>query len=301
MNIRRALTFLFQDPRWVGKLGIAMVLNLVPAALIGYQLITGSPSAASVLGDASASTLQATAFDVLWTPLVGLAIVPLYGFVLRITRNVVAGHDVRAPGVVGRRRPPSGWTQALGRSDPLDAARRAGPTCRQPVCPGQRRGMAGDRTRHHRGVADLIVVQPAAEARLAVIGSLAAGLDVPAAFATVRRNLGGYLRVLLVLIVGFGSGLGLSIGLVALVWRVLGGTPSLREIMVVGITVTWVLLRPYTEFVLRHLYGQVYARAQDRVSAGSSVSHRSVSRVAGASAPRRSQGRARRPSSPGPR
>jgi hypothetical protein len=32
VNIRRAPTFLFQDPRWVGKLGVAMVLNLVPAA-----------------------------------------------------------------------------------------------------------------------------------------------------------------------------------------------------------------------------------------------------------------------------
>ena len=250
MKLRRALTFLFQDPRWVGKLGIAMVLNLVPAALIGNRLITGSP-------------LQATAFDLLWAPLVGLAMVPLFGFLLRITRNVVAGHDVPLPewsafggllrdglklwGVVSLWALPAGLARIAASPLAGDGSGGGWPAIDATIT-----------------VVSLIVfvVQPAAEARLAVTGSLVAGLDVPAVFATVRRNLGGYLRLPLVLLVGVGVGIGLSMGLVALVWRALGGAPSRREITVVGMTVAFVLLLPYTQFALYHLFGQVYARAQ---------------------------------------
>jgi hypothetical protein len=88
MNVRRALTYLFADPRWPGKLGIAMLLNLLPTALIAYRQLVmdnGDPQSADPLG------------NLLWTGATTFAMIPVYGYLLRIVRNVVAGADLLLP------------------------------------------------------------------------------------------------------------------------------------------------------------------------------------------------------------
>ena len=67
MNVRRALTYLFADPRWPGKLGIAMLLNLLPTALIAYRQLVmdnGDPQSADPLG------------NLLWTGATTFAMIP---------------------------------------------------------------------------------------------------------------------------------------------------------------------------------------------------------------------------------
>ncbi|MCD6032256.1 MAG: hypothetical protein K0S78_4438 [Thermomicrobiales bacterium] len=88
MNVRRALTYLFADPRWPGKLGIAMLLNLLPTALIAYRQLVmdnGDPQSADPLG------------NLLWIGATTFAMIPVYGYLLRIVRNVVAGADLLLP------------------------------------------------------------------------------------------------------------------------------------------------------------------------------------------------------------
>ena len=83
-------------------------------------------------------------------------------------------------------------------------------------------------------------VLPAALARLATTGSFNAGLEVGRVIETVRRDPADYLIVLLF---GFVAGFLAAAGLIALC---------------VGVLVTI----PYAQFMLAHLYGQAYFRAQ---------------------------------------
>jgi Protein of unknown function (DUF4013) len=257
MNVRRAFTYLFRDPHWVRKLGIAMLVNLVPTALLVFGLLSTRDVASAVMGSADPSTL--------WSTLPSLAMIPLNGFVLRITRNVVAGVDVPLPewadlGDILR----DGfklWGVIMVWSLPERLVAYAS---------GSFSGNSGGEgipvLDALAGVISLtvLVVQPAAEARLAVTGAFRAGLDVAAAFETVRRNLGGYLLLLLVtggvVLIGFA----LSAALVALAWWTIGLQSDSGSVRVAGITslgLTLAVFGPYLAFVVAHLSGQAFAWA----------------------------------------
>jgi len=114
-----------------------------------------------------------------------------------------------------------------------------------------------------------LFVQPAAEARLATTKSLRAGLDVVAAFRTVQRNLGDYLRLLLVVIGAASVTFAVSAGLVLLVRPALGALldfSSVHTFVVVIVTVTGVIFGPYLLFVSYHLAGQAFARAHPELT-----------------------------------
>ncbi len=249
MDVGRAFTYLFRDPRWARKLGIATLLAAATAALrlldawgLDDRFLVSGPLAPTVSGAIS-----------------GLASVPLSGFALRIMQRVTAGTDLPLPewsdlGGITR----DGlklWAVVTLWGLPATLARLAGDA----LSPGP-----GDGPPSLRGIVLLVtlvvlVVQPAAEARLATTGSVAAGLDVGTAFRVVGRNLGGYLLLLVVVGLGAAVWFGLSMSLVWLAWRTVGGQPGVRDILNVGIAVA--ILFPYFQFVLYHLYGQAYRRA----------------------------------------
>ena len=106
----------------------------------------------------------------------------------------------------------------------------------------------------------VLVVQPAAEARLAVTGSFRAGVDVRAALATVHRNRGGYIRLFLLTFAGGLLVAGIGFGLVWLVTSAVGGATEFQDVLGVTGVVVGATVGPYLQFVLYHLYGQVYAR-----------------------------------------
>ena len=252
MQIRRALNFALQDPGWARKFGVAVLLGLAPAAMLlfnGWVLRHRLPT-----GEPLWSFLVAAA--------VGLASVPLLGFDFRITRQVVAGVDLPLPqwsdfASIAR----DGlklWTVVYLWELPATLAQ---------LVAGALSSSAGDEAPLAlRGLAlvaqlAVLVARPAAEARVAATGSLAAGLDVRAVFAIVRRNLGGYLLLLLVVVVGGAVWLGLSFGVVWLAWSAGGGQPALRDVAVVGPPFALVAF-PYSRWVIAHLYGQAYGRAE---------------------------------------
>jgi hypothetical protein len=256
MNVRRALTYLFADPRWPSRLGIAMLLNLLPTAMIAYRQLVmedGDPQSAELLGNLA------------WTGVTTFAMIPIYGYLLRIVRNVVAGADLPLPE----------WTD-------VQRLLRDGLALWGIVfvwgLPGNLLGSAAGTASGEDDtgrillsllgmllvlvvVYAVLIVQPAAEARLAVTGSFLAGLDVRAALATVRRNLGGYIRLLLVTLVGGVGIFGIGFGLVWLVQAATGGAPTFSRVLTIATILVGLTLGPYLQFALYHLYGQVYARA----------------------------------------
>jgi hypothetical protein len=189
-----------------------------------------------------------------------LAVVPLFGFDLRIMRRVVAGTNVPLPtwsdlGGIAR----DGlklWVVTSLWMLPETTTRLLGDALASET--------GDDQPLALRGLVLLIglvvlIVQPAAEVRLAATGSVGAGLDVRAAFRTVGRNFGGYL-LLLVLGISALVIFSLALGLVWLAWSASGGQPSLVEVVTVGIA-TGPLI-PYYRWVSAHLYGQAYRRAE---------------------------------------
>ena len=260
MDIRRALTFPFRDPRWARKLVLAMALAAPSTVLAAIWLdrveaaVQPSPAGLAARG---------------WGLLISLLGIPVFGYVLRITRNVVAGQDVPLPD----------WSDARGiLSDGLllwavitvwsipSLLVDGGAVVLAAPAAGMGRGAAlalliAIRLLEMLVTVVVLFVQPAAEARLAATGSLAAGLDVRAAFSFVRRSVGIYLKLMLVSIGGVIVGVGLSLALVALGWRAIGGSPGSQEIIRVGVFVAALALRPYGLFALYHLMGQAYATA----------------------------------------
>ena len=249
MAVGRALTLLFRDPRWGRKLGIGVLLAVPAAALwllnqlvLRDHVVVGGRVASPVLG-----------------AVVNLVSLPLFGFELRLVRRVVAGSDLPLPdwsdfgGIL--RDGFTLWAVVTVWGLPATLAGLVG----EALSPG----MGGEGPLVLRCLVLLVtlavfVTQPAAEARLATTGSVAAGLDAGAVFRVVERNLGGYLLLLLLLGVGATVGFGLSIGLVLLAWGAAGGRPG-RDAMDVGIAL--LIFFPYVRFVLAHLYGQACARA----------------------------------------
>src|SRR5262245_27395687 len=89
MDFKRALTFLFADPRWLSKLAIASALAAPP----GILTLLGPLASRGIVH----STLGRLAVSPLWTILVSLIGVPVLGFALRITRNVLDGVEAPLP------------------------------------------------------------------------------------------------------------------------------------------------------------------------------------------------------------
>jgi hypothetical protein len=261
LNVRRALTFVFQNRRWRQKLGVAVILNMFPAALVMVGLLSRYGAVPPMLATAANSPL--------WPFLTGLVGIPLSGYVLRITRQVVAGHDLPLPDwsdITGILR--DGlmlwavitlwqlpvvileYLSGLSDGDPLaltlgEVLLALGGLLVTPVTLLTQ------------------MIQPAAEARLAATGSFVAGIDVVAAVRVVGANIGGYVRLWLVtvvvLLISWGPGLGL-----VMLGNVLGGGPlDWPWVVAAGLVVGNVILGPYTSFVLYHLTGQVYARTRE--------------------------------------
>jgi hypothetical protein len=254
MHVRRAFTFVFADPQWARKLAVAMLLNVVPALLGMWSALRG----------AGLLTAPAAVESPLFTPVSNLALIPLNGFLLRITRNVVAGSDTPLPvwsDVRGILRDGAKlWALLALWSLPGIAAR---------WIVGDSGGASGQRTLGPDTLVTLwelaiFFVQPAAVAWLATTGSLAAGLNIRAVLATVRRNLGGYVVVCLVITGTFFVAFALGAVLLWPVWQGTGrplNRDALPAFIALSIGVAIFVFSPYLQFVSHHLYGQAFLRA----------------------------------------
>ncbi len=255
MHVQRALTFLFQDRHWVRTLGIAMLLNVLPVVLMTLHF----PSTSS----AAPREWQAVVSSPLWSLLVvGAAGIPLSGFELRITRQVIGGTDLPLPA----------WSDVRGilRDGLMLWAVLAPWTLLSTIVDQITRRL--DQTAAVGLAAQLasllIVVLTslailAAQGRLAASASLAAGLDLIAILRTLLGNLGAYLRLALVLVVLGGIAVAVGVGAVLLVERALipaRGLSALLASVEHGIAVTALLFGAYGRMVVAHLIGQVYAR-----------------------------------------
>ena len=201
MDVGRAFGFLFQDQRWVAKILLAAVMLVIP--IFGWLV--------------------------------------LFGYAMRITRQVAAGTDLPLPE----------WEDWGGLF--VEGLRAFGVYFVWGLPGNLLYGIGqfgADRDQASGGlllfsclgfVVAVVTgfVVPAALARTAVTSSFGAGLEVGAIFALVRDNLGDYFILLLL---GVVAGIIASLGFIALC---------------VGVLVTI----PYAYFMLAHLYGQVYYRA----------------------------------------
>jgi hypothetical protein len=244
----------------VSKLGVAMVLNILPVTL-------GNLSSLSRLGlfvlPPPLATLASSPY---WFLATSLLAVPLSGYLLRVTRQVVAGQDEPLPA----------WSDVRGIlrdgllfwglvslwSLPAQILRDLSDFSSRST---------GDRGSPMLAQAQLLVVlvvlviqviMPAAEARLATTGSFVAGIDVGAVVRTVRANFGGYVLLWLVTVGGGLIVIGLAMGLVALITILTGHPLDLQRTVTLGTVLFALTLGAYAGFVLAHLSGQVYAQAR---------------------------------------
>lgn len=196
MDIGRAFGFPFQDPRWVSKILIAALMVVIP--IFGWLV--------------------------------------LYGYGMRVTRQVAGGSDLPLPE----------WDDFGGLF--LDGLKLFGVTfiwSLPATLLGAITGRGGEASLAGGCLSSLVSLAvgfflPAAIARVATTGSFSAGLDIGTVVALVRRNVGDYLLVFVVIIAASIVGV---LGLVALC---------------VGILFTI----PYAYLVTSHVYGQAYYRSQ---------------------------------------
>ncbi len=196
MDIGRAFSFPFQDPRWVTKILIAAAMVVIP--IFGWLV--------------------------------------LYGYGMRITRQVAAGTDIPLPE----------WEDFGGLF--VDGLKLFAVTfiwSLPAALIGGIAGSGGDGNLAGGCLSSLIslsigFVLPVAIARVATTGSFAAGLDVGAVIALVQRNVSDYLLVFVVVVA---AGIIAVLGLVA---------------VCIGVLFTI----PYAYLVTSHVYGQAYYRSQ---------------------------------------
>jgi hypothetical protein len=245
MQMRRALTFMFADPAWPSRLGLAFLCNL-PASLLTMLGQTAlRPFVPLPLQDAVSSPLWPMV-------IVGLARVPFSGYELRLLRQVIAGHDVPLPAWSdGGNLVRDGlryWVVTSLWLLPGDIFFQIVGDVRQ--LPGALLPVALIMTLFSLVA---IVALPAARARLATTGSVGAGLSVQQVLGFVRRNLGGYVLLAVVTLVGaamiFYAGVLITRSLSSLALMPLIGAAN-PPILLCG----W-----YLALVLAHLAGQVYA------------------------------------------
>lgn len=252
MNVRRALTFFFQDPQWARVLGIALLLN-VPIVLLtalGFQIF--SPTLPS--------ELQVIVRSPLWSLLLlSIVNVPLYGYELRITRQVIQGHDLPLPA----------WSD-------LSGILRDGVLLWVVVTSWSLLSflveyVTGSQDPNSSssvlvlissliGAVVTLFIQPAAQGRLAATGSLRAGLEPASVFGALAGHLGKYFRLALVTVILAGIGFAIGIALVLIAAYAAGhirGTSAWRSIVELGILLPLLMVGPYFRFVSAHLIGQI--------------------------------------------
>lgn len=222
MDVGRAFRYVFADPRWPATMAIAALLLLVP-----------------VLG---------------W--------IIFWGYGVRIVGAVVAGTDVPLP-------PRNGWPRLfVGGLKALVVvfAWSLLPTVLALLPRAALQGADGwTLLLPLLGLVLSVVagvVTAAAVARVAMTGSILAGIEGGPVLRLVGRNLGDYLLIFL-LVVLLGALVGCVGGLaVLLLWA--GGAAESGTALVgafLAFVVVAVLVLPYLQFVVFHLYGQAYYRA----------------------------------------
>ncbi|MFN8593710.1 MAG: DUF4013 domain-containing protein [Thermomicrobiales bacterium] len=250
MDVRRALTFLFEDPAWRRTLLIAILAGAPAAILGGVGLLGAGAPLDPRLANAASSPF--------WGVFTSLLSVPLFGYVLRIARNVIEGEDRPLPSWADPgsivRDGLNVWVVIVLWGVPrtvFDLLRRD---------PAPSDGFALLLVTVFAGVFSAIdfAVSPAAQGRLAATGALVAGLDVPAAFVTFRKGWRNYLTYLLVSTCCFLVFFGVGISIVVLGQSLAGHQSSLRQGISAGLALTWLLIGPYVLFVDYHLIGQAY-------------------------------------------
>lgn len=251
MDIARALTYVFQDPGWPRKFLIALAILFVP-----NLLNTGS-------GGDLGSGLLAIVLGLLG----GLF---LFGYALRIARQVAAGTDLPLPEWTA-------WDRLA--TDGLKGIAVFFVWLIVPVIlatvllvvGGVSVASFGD---NGGGIAGafllvgclaflvflaLFVLLPAAVVRLATTGSIAEGLNVGAVVATVRANLGDYL---LILVLQIGASILLGIVSSVLAFALLGATDGPANWLAAAIvSLLTSAVSVYFSAFSYHLYGQAYYRA----------------------------------------
>jgi hypothetical protein len=248
MHIRRAFTFVFDDPRWAPKLGIAILLSVVPSLFGLWPL----------LRNFGVVTAPAVVASPLFVPATNIALIPVYGFLFRITRDVAAGSDVPLPewsdvrGILhdGAKL----WVVVILWRLPEIAARLVVGDSGNASGEGQ----SGLETLVLLGGLVIFVIESAAVAWLATTGSVAAGLNVGEVLATVRRNLGGYVLVNIVSMGAFSLIIVLGAVLLWPVWQGTGRALSRDELPVyfaMSLGVASLAFAPYVHCVSHHLYG----------------------------------------------
>jgi hypothetical protein len=260
MNVRRAFTFVFHDQQWTRKFGLAVLLS-VTASMLGVW---------SLLRDVGVVPGPALLSSPLFAPVSSLAFIPFNGFLLRITREVVAGSDVPLPAwsrIRGILRDGGKlWTLVTVWSLPGITAR---------LMVGNAGRVSGEQgsgldTLISLGENAILFVEPAAVAWLATTGSLAAGLNVRAVLATVRHNVGGYILVFLVTIGVFLLSVGLSAILLWLAWQGTGRAltqAAMPTFFAISVGIALLVFAPYLRCVEHHLYGQAFVEASHRTLA----------------------------------
>lgn len=254
MEVGRALTFFFHDPRWVSKLAVAMLLNIVPTLLMAIAQFRGIPGLMTIPPELTTSPF--------WAVLTGLTTVPLFGYGLRVARNAIAGHDLPLPA----------WADITGvLQDGLKVWALISIWGIPAMVLQQLTGFDAS----NEDVRLLVflavpvtllvsIVQPAAEGRLAASGSLRSGLDVGAALRLVRANKGTYVRLFLVALAGLAVGVGLGVIASLVVWPLLHLPSDRRSRIAAGFVLASLFLRPYGLIGLSYLIGKVYAQASPR-------------------------------------
>lgn len=240
-------------------LGIALLLNVPSVVLAGLGL--------QVFRSAVPPGLQAIIRSPLWPLLVvGTANIPLLGYELRITRQVFQGDDLPLPAwsdISGILRDGAllwvvitSWSVVSRSIEYISGSRYSGDNLSVLAV----LGILAEATVY-------ILIQPAAQGRLAATMSLRAGMEPASILSALAGHLWQYVRLALVLLVLFGISIVIGIALVLLVSSVAGqplGQATWRSTIELSISLAWLVTGPYVRFVLAHLIGQIASKTSPR-------------------------------------
>lgn len=225
MDVGRALSYVLRDPRWVVRVVAAAALLLVP--FFGWVL--------------------------------------LFGYGMRIVRQVAAGVDLPLPGW-------NDWGGLFG-----DGLRAFGVSVVWSLLPSAvfviPRVAAGSDAAVPQAIGFALnlvafVVTPAALGRVAVRRSFVAGIEGGPIFRMLARNAGDFVVVaLLLLVLGVAAVVVVAVlGAAAFIGAAVSESRAVAVIGFVVAAVAGLLLVPYLQFVGYHLYGQAYYRAEPRLA-----------------------------------
>ena len=244
VDIGRALTFAFRDPRWATKLGLAVLFGL-PAAAMELLAVTWLARYAAFPVQAALLALVAA-----------LASVPVFGFALGVARGAAKRSDLPMPDWADLGNIVRDGLKAWG-VETLWILLGLVVTGTVAVVGGAVPRFAGALVLLATlARLALAVTRPAALGRLAVTGSLAAGLDIGAALTALPRNPGGYFLAFLASGLAQPAATVLGIAVVLLASQGGEGASDLPKAIVLGAVLARAVVGPYVQFALFHLYGQ---------------------------------------------